>query len=337
MSCCTDLHTARVFLDKDFKTCISMRDGFQVYHGSEIGLKDQEYKIYRAPAEILKVFKNLKNIPVTVDHVDPMKPINDDKIVGHIKSAKIVDAEDDDLASVVAVENVLDLSDEALDAIKDGKKELSLGYLCKTRKHDKYDLEQYDIKPHHLAIVSQGRCGDICSIIDFKPLEKAMLLDEFVDSLQSILTAYTDAKDDEKEEKKIEDEDEDEEKSEAKPKPFEAKKDEDEDEEKSEAKKDEAFIQKMVDAEVKRTVRIVEKASQFLPKSYAFTDATNETIMMDAIRTVHPDISLERNEIETAFKMLASTDSKHSNFGENYFNQASQGGKLLQLADKQIK
>ena len=337
MSCCTDLHTARVFLDKDFKTCISMRDGFQVYHGSEIGLKDQEYKIYRAPAEILKVFKNLKNIPVTVDHVDPMKPINDDKIVGRIKSAKIVDAEDDDLASVVAVENVLDLSDEALDAIKDGKKELSLGYLCKTRKHDKYDLEQYDIKPHHLAIVSQGRCGDICNIIDFKPMEKAMLLDEFVDSLQSILTAYTDAKDDEKEEKKIEDEDEDEEKSEAKPKPFESKKDEDEDEEKSEAKKDEAFIQKMVDAEVKRTVRIVEKASQFLPKSYAFTDATNETIMIDAIRTVHPDISLERNEIETAFKMLASTDSKHSNFGENYFNQASQGGKLLQLADKQIK
>ena len=59
--------------------------------------------------------------------------------------------------------------------------------------------------------------------------------------------------------------------------------------------------------------------------------------MIDAIRTVHPDISLERNEIETAFKMLASTDSKHSNFGENYFNQASQGGKLLQLADKQIK
>ena len=67
---------------------------------------------------------------MTVDHVDPMKPINDDKIVGHIKSAKIVDAEDDDLASVIAV--ACDLSDEALDAIKDGKKELSLGYLCKT-------------------------------------------------------------------------------------------------------------------------------------------------------------------------------------------------------------
>ena len=337
MSCCTDLHTARVFLDKDFKTCISMRDGFQVYHGSEIGMKDQEYKIYRAPAEILKVFKNLKNIPVTIDHVDPMKPINDEKIVGHVKTAKIVDAEDDDLASVVAVENVLDLSDEALDAIKNGKKELSLGYLCKTRKHDKYDLEQYDIKPHHLAIVSQGRCGDICSIIDFKPREKKMKLDEFVDSLQSLLTAYTDAKDDEKEMKDDEEEMEDEEEEKSESKPFEAKEDEEkEDEEKSEAKKDAAFIQKMVDAEVKRTVRIVEKATQFLPKSYAFTDATNETIMMDAIRTVHPDISLERNEIETAFKMLASTDSKHKNFGEKYFDQASQGGKLLQLADKKL-
>ena len=61
----------------------------------------------------------------------------------------------------------------------------------------------------------------------------------------------------------------------------EAKKDEDEDEEKSRPK-GWAFIQKMVDAEVKRTVRIVEKASQFY-KSYAFTDATNETIMMDAV------------------------------------------------------
>ena len=314
-SCHSAFKTTRVFVDKDFKTAISMRDGFQVYHGSEIGLQDRSYKIFRSSDAIIKVFKDLKNLPVTIDHVDPEKPIDESRIVGKIKSSKIVDSKGDD-DSQIAVENILDLTDDALQAIEDGRKELSLGYLCKTRDHKNYDLEQYDIKPHHLAIVKSGRCGDICSVLDSQVKGEEMRLDSFIDGLDNIVRRFKDSEEEEKAEV-VEDEEEEEvvedEEEEEKPK-------------KEAAKTDAAFTKKMVDAEVKKTLSIIDKASSFLPSSYVFSESSNNKIMLDAIRTVHPDIKLSRHELETAFKMLDSSSSKHKSFGDSYMNKKDNSG-----------
>ena len=46
-----------------------------------------------------------------------------------------------------------------LDTLNAGKKELSLGYDARLIPSDKYDFEQRDIVPHHLAVVEAGRCG----------------------------------------------------------------------------------------------------------------------------------------------------------------------------------
>ena len=334
MSCCascSDLQKSKVFLDKDFKTAISMRDGYQVYHGSEIGLRDnRSYKLFRSAEEILSIFKKLKNIPVTIDHVDPSKPIESDRIVGRVKSSKIIDSNGDS-DSQVAVENILDLDEEAMTAIKDGKKELSLGYMCETRDHDTYDLEQFNIKPHHLAIVQAGRCGDICSITDQqKRRERPMRLDAFVDGLEEIITEFRDGA--EKEEKKkpafLAKDDDDEEEEMTKDEAEEKK------EKKMAKKMDSSFDRRLIDAEVKRSLKIIDKASNFLPSSYPFADKANDEIMIDSIRAVHPDMRLNRNEIEIAFKMLSDKQSKHTTFGDSYMEPVKGG--VMDLAGQSI-
>ena len=166
------LNQSAIFLDKDLKSCISLRDGYQEYYGFEIGLdskdSDKEFKIYRSSKTIRDCYKDLIGLPVTIDHVNPLKPVPKNKIVGKIKASTLVKLDEKATKTKVAVKNVLDLSDKALKAVKDGKKQLSLGYVCDTGEHKKFDLEQLNIEPHHLAIVDAGRCGDSCSFLDKK-------------------------------------------------------------------------------------------------------------------------------------------------------------------------
>lgn len=148
------------------KTVISVRDGVLEYLGAEIGMEpvDKIFSIYRSPATIAQAASKMQGISLTNDHVDldsaPSDPI------GSVSSAEIVDYFEDGTDSKLAIKNSVDIKADLLDTLSTGKQELSLGYNAKLIPHDKYDFEQRDIEPHHLAVVHAGRCGSDCKFLD---------------------------------------------------------------------------------------------------------------------------------------------------------------------------
>lgn len=166
----------RMTYDGNNKTAISVRDGVLEYSGAEIGKEpaDKIFKVYRSPATIANVASLMKNIPLTDEHVDLDTVVED--IKGRVTDAVMIDLKDDNTQSRLAIQNKIDIVDDADRILKMGKRELSLGYKGTLVESDEsgYDFEQRDIMPHHLAIVDQGRCGSMCSFIDKKTKETDM-------------------------------------------------------------------------------------------------------------------------------------------------------------------
>lgn len=160
----------KMFYDGKSKTAISVRDGFLEYSGAEIGKEpaDKIFKIYRSPATIANVASLMKDIPLTDEHVDLDAPVSN--ATGKVLSATMIDFDDGNTHSKLAIKNSIDLNGDAGSILDAGKRELSLGYKGVLVEYDgdEYDFEQRDIAPHHLAIVDQGRCGSQCSFIDKK-------------------------------------------------------------------------------------------------------------------------------------------------------------------------
>ena len=163
----------RMIYDGDTKTAISVRDGFLEYAGHEIGKEpaDKIFKVFRSPATIANVAGLMAGIPLTDEHVDLDTVVETPK--GKVTDATMIDFDDNQTDSRLAIKNTIDVDDDAKGILDSGKRELSLGYtgLLVEYDGDDYDFEQRDIKPHHLAIVDQGRCGSMCSFIDKKPKE----------------------------------------------------------------------------------------------------------------------------------------------------------------------
>lgn len=149
------------------KTAVSVRDGVLEYLGVELGLenKDKVYTVYRSPATIANAAYNMVGIPLTDNHVslDIDPPTTDSSVT----ESKVIDLVDEATGSRIGIQNKLKLSESSMLMLAD-KKQLSLGYYADLITHSKWDFEQVDIIPHHLAVVSEGRCGSLCSFIDRK-------------------------------------------------------------------------------------------------------------------------------------------------------------------------
>lgn len=168
--------------DSKSKTAISVRDGVLEYYGAEIGMEpaDKLFKVYRSPATIANVALRMAGIPLTNNHVEVQPFVDEADKCGTVETADMVDMLDESTASTLAIRNTISLSDEIMAEIQEGKRELSLGYDADMIPHDKYDFEQRDIMPYHLAVVEQGRCGPRCRFIDHKqqkglPMKKTKL------------------------------------------------------------------------------------------------------------------------------------------------------------------
>lgn len=155
--------------DGSLKTAISVRDGVLEYLGSEIGHEppDKIFTVYRSPATIANLVAKMAGIPLIPDHVEPGSESGDYK--SKVESATLVDSFDDELGSTLAIKNQLSLDPEMLAEIEAGKSQLSLGYTGQLAPHSKYDFEQIDLTPTHLATVVDGRCGEGCRFMDRKP------------------------------------------------------------------------------------------------------------------------------------------------------------------------
>lgn len=161
--------------DGSLRTAVSVRDGVLEYLGSEIGMEPPEkfFTVYRSPATIASLVALMPGIPVIGEHIEPgTEPAN---IPSRVESASFIDAFDEATSSTLAIQNKLFLDDDMLAEIESGKNQLSLGYEGRLVPHEKWDFEQRDLVPTHLATVDSGRCGIGCRFIDRKPNPEATM------------------------------------------------------------------------------------------------------------------------------------------------------------------
>jgi len=344
------------------KMAVSVRDGVLEYLGAEIGMEpsDKIFTVYRSPATIANVADKMVGIMLSDEHVSLDAEVP--KPVGSVETSEMVDLFDHTSNSSLAIQNKVQVADEMMSALQNGKRELSLGYKADLVPHDKYDLEQRDIMPHHLAIVDQGRCGPACSFLDKKEIEKMkkIFLDakgnpnleeivkiasqlpealkklpmdkltEIMPTLQEIVSIAAAAEtpaSETPEGEEMEEEASDQEMEESE------EQEEMEDEESKENKTPITDSQEFQDAlktSMERHSSAVDKAKCFLDDNYTFANKSTEQIMRDALATEHGEKSFEDSELDVAFKMLKKTESKNKNFGD------SQDQAWEQLNDKEL-
>jgi len=321
-----------VTLNAQHKTVVSIRDGFQEYMGIELGIQpfDKVFKIVRDQEDIRQLADKLVNLPVTDNHIEPEGTIDNSIIQGFIKTSDAVEHRDVDTDTHVIVKNTINLNDNMLQFVNNGKKELSLGYKAKLVPHDLYDFKQVEIVPHHLAIVQNGRCGDICKFTDGANMkeEKINFLDaDGTVSLERVMELATQlpeviSKMDIKAlgklvpilEKVMESAGmnvpepivEDPEviaEPEMTDMEMEAKEKEISEKAVNEFKDSTCFTDAQIQFADERVV-CIEKAKSFLDDGYVFTKKSNVEIMGDALKAEKPTETFKDGEIAVAFKML---------------------------------
>lgn len=332
----------RLDFDAVNKSLISVRDGVLEYMGYELGLEpaDKTFTVYRSPATISNIARLMGNLPITDEHVDTDAPATD--TIGEVLDSVMIDLNDSAVNSTLGIKNTVKLKDASLDLIQQGKRELSLGYTAALIPHDRYDFEQREIVPHHLAVVPFGRCGSMCSFLDRKGekqmrlhnafkdadgdvnleqvVEIAMSLPEAMktlpmDKLNEVLPVLQEIVAESKASDELEvDEEETEEvesevatESEAEEQPM-------TDEDTTEEKDDEEDKKAFGDAIAAHTAVII-KAQKFLDAKYNYLGKSTAQIMRDALATQHK-VAFTDKELPVAFKMLKPV-SKYANFGDS--------------------
>lgn len=297
------------------KNVISVRDGYQEYLGVELGLEplDKVFKVYRSKETIEAINDMLKNIPVTKGHVELEDNIPEELKMGKIRDSQIIPSNTGDKDSTINVKNVITLDENKLKF--NNSKELSLGYFADSVKHTLYDLEQINIRPHHLAIVDKGRCGGGCKFLDEKGVK--MDVKEIMKNLKDMRSKLSD------EDKKMLDmelgkmtpkqETKDAEKEDKDPKAEEKMKDMEKEYKDSLSVVASDAVSKFKDSKeyldamneyADARVSVIEKASGYLDSDYEFKGKTNMDIMADALKAERPQEQFLDSEVGVAFKML---------------------------------
>lgn len=332
-----------VSFDVKEKTAISVRDGILDYLGAEIGQQpyDKIFSVYRSPATISNTAMKMTGIPLTYEHVSVEEPAPNTGSV--VSEAEMIDFIDESTSSRIAIKNKLLLNTKDEDILKE-RSELSLGYSAKLIPHEKYDFEQVGIIPHHLAIVSEGRCGSLCRFLDKKTvnnkeidhminfkdeegnisLEKIMeivqslpqviaeipldQLQEFVPIFESLIALVKPAEEEEQSEMEAQDE-------EAEPNEEEkAIQDEEMEKEEEEKKFSDAALKNYAKAEIKKYAQVIQKAKNFLDADYNFADKSANEIMKDTL-SQYSNEKFEESELSIAFKLLKKQND-YQNFGD---------------------
>jgi hypothetical protein len=147
------------------------RTGIQVYSGSELGRSDMaRVRVYRPESEVMSkdAMGSIAHRPITNDHPGEAVTADNWKKYSVGQTGDEV-ARDGDFIRVPMV--LMDA--ETIKAVKDGKRELSLGYNAAlewtsgtTQDGQEYDAIQRDIRVNHLAVVDAARGGAKLAIGD---------------------------------------------------------------------------------------------------------------------------------------------------------------------------
>ena len=139
------------------------RTGIQYYAGHEVDSPLPRVAVYRDAAEVFAhaSLRSFAHAPLTLDH--PAEPVTaenwKDLAVGEAASEVLRDGERLRIPLIVKAK-------DAIDAIRSGKRELSVGYSCDLHFVDgvapdgtPYQAVQKNIRANHIAIVDRGRAG----------------------------------------------------------------------------------------------------------------------------------------------------------------------------------
>lgn len=163
-TCC---HSA--FFDSSTRTIRSVRDGVQEYYGIELGMEphNKVFTVFRSPETIASIASKLNGLPVIDEHThDGMNGKTQE--VSSLVDCEVVELMDASNDSTMYLENKVIDTPKVMSLRDNGKKEFSLEYLGKLREHSKYDFEQYDLEPTHLALVDSARGGSVLTFVDKK-------------------------------------------------------------------------------------------------------------------------------------------------------------------------
>lgn len=147
------------------------RTGIQLYAGDECDRPDMDVvRVYRPQDSVFagSAVHSYTNLPVTMDHPNQLvTPANwKDVTIGYTGEDVLRDGQ--------AVRVPMMLRDaDAIKTVRDGKKQLSVGYTCDLKWEDgvtpdgqKYDAIQTNIRANHLAVVAAARGGPSLTIGD---------------------------------------------------------------------------------------------------------------------------------------------------------------------------
>lgn len=360
--------------DSQKKSVVSVRDGVLEYLGSELGMEPagKIFTVYRSPATIATAMAMMKGIPVLPGHIEP--GTEGDDYPSRVESASLIDSFDQVYDSTLAIRNSVVLGPEIQAELDSGNSQASLGYHGKLVPHDKYDFEQRDIIPTHLAVVENGRCGSGCRFLDRKPTQEATMpklnkafcdaegaaslsqiveiaaglpeaiknvpvdkLQELLPALQEIMAIATDAG------VKMPDAEV----------PGNEGGDTMTDEQKAEADKkaladaeaknmpitdSAAFkdaVKVAIGSAVKTHATVIDKARTFVDEAYNFADKDTNQIMRDALAVEHGSTQFTDAELAVAFKLLKKPSQDYRNFGDGKPDETSLSARLKkEMGDK---
>lgn len=348
------------------KTAVSVRDGVLEYLGAELGLEpaDKTFTVYRSPATIARANAAMAGVPLTDEHVT----VGDDvrNPVGSVLDSEIIDFIDESTASHLALRNRVKITDAITGALQTGKRQLSLGYNANLVPHERFDFEQTNIQPHHLAVVPAGRCGSACSFIDRQPTEvEPMKTKQKTGDQPELHTAFVDAEGQPNLQQIVEIAQqlpealksvpmdklqeimptlqeivsmggapaaaEEEPALEDEETPPEEEPMEDEDKP-SVPVTDTAEFKDAVTGAIRRHTEVIEKAKTFVDESYQFAGKTTDQIMRDALAVEHGKQEFSDAELSVAFKLLKKSGTDLRKFGD----ASASAGKFSSIADKEL-
>lgn len=156
-------------------------EGVYMYSGKVIdpngingyGLEpDVLYPVYRPKEELAKACESFNGVPFRNEHEmigdgAGMTPADASVCGGTIYNVRM---NPDNPSEMIGDFRIT--GNEIRNEIAGGKKELSLGYLCKYRREDgefkgrHYDFVQYDLEGNHVALVKEGRMGSNVRVFD---------------------------------------------------------------------------------------------------------------------------------------------------------------------------
>lgn len=146
------------------------RTGTQEYLGREIGLEgkaaDVIVTVCRSPDEVFSeaALASFEGKPATNDHPPDLVGPDDVSMYekGHVQNVRRGTREWEDF--VIADLHIHDR--ELIEAVQNGKREISCGYECEYIDNGDGTYSQVNIRGNHVAVVDRGRAGKRAAILD---------------------------------------------------------------------------------------------------------------------------------------------------------------------------